>query len=83
MKPKDIINGWKNWLFTDDEVEKIAADRLAICNTCPEKDSMLNLEVCRLCHCPLVAKTRSIKSECPKGLWQTPKSIIKVKDMND
>lgn len=61
----DIVVGWKNVIFTDKEVEKMAFERAQICAACPfNKNS-----VCTKCHCPLAAKTRSPKSKCPEGKW--------------
>lgn len=40
-------------------------DRATICSTCV--DNINN--TCGLCGCPLIAKTRSEFSKCPKGLW--------------
>jgi hypothetical protein len=69
MNIKEIVEGWKNVIIHDDEVEKIASTRKAICDTCPNKVIQLGMECCSLCHCPLVAKTRSLDSVCPDGKW--------------
>jgi len=68
-KLKDIINGWKNVIITDANVEEIAEVRQLICNGCDKKTEMLGMEVCGLCHCPLLAKTRSTDNRCPLGKW--------------
>lgn len=66
---KKIIEGWKNVIFTDEEVEAIAKARLEVCNTCDYKKNLAGLEICNECHCPLIAKTRSLDSKCPIGKW--------------
>ncbi len=68
-KIKEIVSGWTKVLFTNAEVEVIAEKRLSICNACPFKDSMMGIDCCSLCHCPLISKTRSLTSECPKNYW--------------
>lgn len=68
-KLKEIYTGWKNVVVTDEVVEALAKERMEKCNACPYKIIMLKMEVCELCHCPLIAKTRSLETECPKGFW--------------
>ena len=79
MKLKEIVDGWLNVAFTDDEVEKIADKRNEICNNCPLKGSMMKVDVCLVCHCPLVAKVRSMESACPKEFWTAE---MKIKNKN-
>ena len=71
-KTSEIANGWKNLLkynlgFSSWEDIKIFESRREICNACeyrdPEKDK------CTKCGCPLVAKTKSLKTLCPEGYW--------------
>ncbi len=64
-KFKEIINGWSNVIWEKPEVEKIAMDRAVICGNCPENIN----NVCNICKCPLISKTRSEYSRCPNGLW--------------
>lgn len=68
-KPKEILAGWKNLIFPKEEVERIASQRMNICNTCEFKIEQCKINVCGVCHCPLIAKTRSMQSECPKQKW--------------
>lgn len=72
-KFKEIFDGWKNVLFTDEEIEILSAERMAICNECPFKEEVdlmgLRNEICGECWCPLKAKTRSPESKCPKDKW--------------
>lgn len=74
MKNKltEIIEGWKNVVFTDAEIELLSDERMKICNGCPHKEiNLLNIDICGLCHCPLIAKTRSPESKCPESKWDS------------
>jgi len=73
---KLIWQGVMNTIFRKRYVEKIAAERLEICNTC----EFLDVEgsdcavtgtqpCCANCGCSLKFKTRSLASECPIGKW--------------
>jgi len=66
---KHIINGWGNVIIKDKEVEELAENRLKSCSDCPKKIQMFNVDCCGLCHCPLLAKIRSIETTCPLGKW--------------
>lgn len=62
-----IVEGWKNFIFHDPEIEKIALERAKICSTCPSN----KFSICGECGCMLSAKTRSTKSTnvCPLNKW--------------
>lgn len=64
-KLEEIISGWSNVIFTDPKVEEEALRRAKICSAC---ENNIN-NICHICKCPLIAKTRSSKSECPIKLW--------------
>jgi hypothetical protein len=64
-KFKEIVNGWTNYIFPNEEVEKEAKRRAEICSECPSN----NMGVCGECGCPLFAKTRSETSKCPLNKW--------------
>lgn len=64
-KFQEIINGYKNLIWEKPEIEKLAMDRAVICSECPENKN----NVCNICKCPLISKTRSEYSRCPKNLW--------------
>ena len=68
MSLKNVYEGWKNVVITDEQVEQMAKERIEICNQCPER--MKSINVCGLCHCPLIAKTRSPQEQCPQGKWK-------------
>lgn len=76
---KQIFEGITNSIFKKDIVEKIAAERLLICKSCPlidlKGDKCMvpgTQPCCSACGCKLSFKTRSLSSECanPDGpLW--------------
>lgn len=71
-----IIEGILNSVFKKEDVEAIAASRIAICNKCDDLDTKGEnclapgtQPCCSLCGCSLAFKTRSMSSECPAGKW--------------
>lgn len=78
-----IVEGITNSIFKKEDVEKVAAARLAICIECPSKlythdDSKGCIApgtspCCNLslggCGCSLGFKTRSLSATCEKGHW--------------
>jgi|TARA_X000001388_G_C2194051_1_gene108672 hypothetical protein len=64
-KLSEIYNGWKNVVFPNEHIEKIAKARASICAGCEHNVKSR----CRKCGCPLVAKTRSMQSHCPLKKW--------------
>ena len=62
---KEIYDGWKNLVWKDKEVEKLAKTRAEICGKCYHN----KLGVCVLCGCVLSAKVRSKESMCKINLW--------------
>jgi hypothetical protein len=72
-----IYEGWKNNLFPSADmkplIEKVAAERLAICNDCElsskNKKTIRPDLHCTDCGCPLEAKTRCLSCDCPKKKW--------------
>lgn len=69
-KAKEISNGYKNLLrskfgLTSEKEEKLFEARRTICNNCEHGQTMR----CKLCGCPIAAKTKSIESKCPDNLW--------------
>jgi hypothetical protein len=66
---KYIIQGWWNWLLdlvSDIKYKKEFDARLEICRQCENNKH----GICAICHCVLVAKTKSEDSECPVGKWK-------------
>lgn len=76
---KQIAEGWKNVLIKDEDVEKMAKEREAICNVCiyqSENAKVLSAYKtirpdihCTKCGCPLLGKVRSPQTECPIKKW--------------
>ena len=64
-KLSEIFNGWKNVVFPNENVEKIAKARASICADCEYNV----ISRCKKCGCPLIAKTRSMQSHCPLKKW--------------
>ena len=72
-----IYEGWKNMLVPSSDmketIEKISAERMAICNNCPfhSKNHPSNVlyDHCTDCGCMLKAKTSCLSCECPKKYW--------------
>lgn len=67
-KLQEILNGWKNVIFTDPEVEKLALKRAKVCSTCEHN----KVNICMACGCVLSAKVRSTKAttNCPHDKWE-------------
>ena len=77
-----IIEGWKNYVFRDPEVEKVAKYRALRCATCDFNKDMIDNEItgilkplgvtiqaCTKCYCPIAQKTRSMDSKCEINRW--------------
>jgi len=81
-KLQEMYDGWKNLLVPNHEmqpvIERIAASRMNICNTCEfDSDKVSNTMTkirfdrhCTKCGCTLAAKTRSLTSSCPLEKWK-------------
>jgi hypothetical protein len=72
-----IFEGVWNTIFRKKYVERIAAERMAICNECEELDeegtecAFTNTQpCCSECGCSLAYKTRSLSSACPYLYWR-------------
>lgn len=73
---KQILEGIKNTVMRDEFVEKIAAKRQKICDSCVRKDvegaSCIipgSQPCCNLCGCTLKIKLRSLSTDCPDLKW--------------
>lgn len=66
-KFEEIVSGWKNYFFKDEEVENKAKVRLKICLECNHINN--SNDKCTICGCFIPAKVRSLKSKCPKSKW--------------
>lgn len=72
-----IFEGVWNTIFRKRYVERIAAERMAICNQCEELDEegtecafTGTQPCCSECGCSLAYKTRSLSSACPYLYWR-------------
>lgn len=94
-KLQEIANGWKNYMFQDPIVEKVAISRAEICSQCPRSEYSKIIQfllkekrireiegmICNACGCPLSAKCRSLKSPCPESKWPEVETFITNKNM--
>ena len=81
MKITNIVKGWKNLVFKDPEIEKLAIKRANICDNCTyastdetfdmsEDGDIISLKgYCKKCLCPFKAKLRSKQEICPIKKW--------------
>lgn len=75
---KYIIQGWINVvldLISDLKYKKYFNERMEICNECTHNKH----NICSLCHCPLISKTKSEDSSCPLKYWLSIKETISNK----
>lgn len=71
-----ILEGIRNRIFKNADVEDIAAERMSICATCPHID-LTGSECmvpgtqpcCKLCGCSLGLKTRALSAACDEKRW--------------
>ena len=64
-----ILNGWKNVVWENPRIEKLAESRAKICAECHiNVDGYCNTQLGG-CGCPLIAKLRSEFDKCPQGKW--------------
>lgn len=69
MSLGDIFQGWKNLVFEDKNIERIAIPRISICSTCLTRTDGWCDKQKGGCGCFIEAKARCIECKCPKGLW--------------
>ena len=72
-----IMEGIKNKVFKDEDVEEIAKERWLKCATCEHLDEIGNQcaikatkPCCGKCGCSLGLKLRALSSGCPVGKWK-------------
>ena len=65
---KHILEGIVNTIQAKEEVEKIAAERRAICDSCKHKSTLIHPH-CNICGCNLTLKTHSLHASCPINKW--------------
>jgi hypothetical protein len=71
-----VLEGIINNVFRKADVEHIAAERMSICETCPDLDKEGNKCIvpgtgpcCGVCGCSLGLKTRALSAACDNGKW--------------
>ena len=77
---KQILEGWTNTIIKKDNVEEVARVRMMICNNCVYQSenakkvsnyTSIRPDIhCTECGCPLISKTRSLATSCPKEKWK-------------
>ena len=71
MEPKEILNAWVTSANPSSAQKKLAKERSKICDSCEFKGSILTIDYCTLCKCPISKKTYSNKyNPCPRGYWK-------------
>ncbi len=75
---KKLLEGIGNSIFVKEEVEKIAAERISVCESCPHYSPNAKVrgenivrkdKFCYLCGCNMYLKTRSLAASCPEDKW--------------
>jgi ribosomal protein L32 len=64
------LNELKKWVFQA-VTEEVQAERLSICETCPEYKASIHL--CNVCKCLVGLKTGLARQSCPLGKWMDVK----------
>ncbi len=65
----DIFEGWRNLVFKDIDVEKIAIPRMGVCSTCDIRTDGKCDKLKGGCGCTIKSKTRCVKCKCPLDKW--------------
>ncbi len=78
----NIVAGFGNLAFPDEQVEAMALKRASICADCPaaqetgvysiikdNRTQQIQGMKCADCGCNLSAKVRSVSDSCPRGKW--------------
>ena len=68
---KKIVNAWLTSFNPTKEEKELAEKRYNICFGCDQRASLLKIEHCKACGCPLSKKIFSLaaRDSCPKGKW--------------
>lgn len=74
---KAIFQGFWNYIFRKQYIEKISKERMEVCNSCDQLDTKGDnclwegtQPCCSECGCSLDIKTRSLSAECPLKHWK-------------
>ena len=60
------LNELKKWVFQA-ATEEVQAERLLICESCPEYKTSIRL--CNVCKCLVTLKTSLARQKCPLDKW--------------
>ena len=69
----EITKSWITAINPSDEQQRIADQRIAVCNTCEFRkyNDVGDFFFCGSCGCPLKGKIYSpVEKSCPKGKWE-------------
>lgn len=76
-------------MFHNDAVEEVAQERLAICNTCPNFDTIGDdcmvpgtQPCCKLCGCSMNLKARALSAKCDDNRWDAVLSQDEEDNLN-
>lgn len=71
-----ILEGIKNYVIVNEDIDDIHDERMKICRTCPSLDEQGSKcavpgakPCCGTCGCTLAFKLRALSAECPEGKW--------------
>ena len=69
-KAEEIFKAWASSLNPTKFEQKVARDRISICNDCEFKSKQIWTYHCSICKCPLSKKVFSpVPNGCPKLFW--------------
>jgi len=69
----EITKSWITAINPSDEQQRIADQRIAVCNECPFRkyNDVGDFYYCGKCGCPLKSKIYSpVEKSCPEGRWE-------------
>ena len=73
-KIKEILEGWKNLIWEDPDIEDLAIKRLEVCAECDSRSNYPQavslFSQCLACGCVIEAKTRCKDCSCPLSKWE-------------
>tara|TARA_R110002167_G_scaffold65739_1_gene185981 strand:- start:472 stop:756 length:285 start_codon:yes stop_codon:yes gene_type:complete len=86
-----ILEGWRNKLLPPEhlkeEIEKVSAERISICNNCEFHSKNYNSlrpdAFCVDCGCTLSTKTKCLSCSCPKEKWMKILTEEEEKEIKD
>lgn len=69
--PIRIARAWKKRIIHTEEEKEIAAERMSVCDACPNRqlNQYLNYYECGICFCPLTALVYDKITGCKADKW--------------